>query len=369
MRNLAFGTVAQGPDEFEDMNPVPTDESDFVQATSVAGRALRLMAQHKVPATPQNFEIWFKFSLGTVPELNKTINILIANKRAFDGATNRSLFVSYIGAGSDWDAKHGEISNPLQTILSRAQGFLATSMADDSKPIPALDGIAAQIPEIRDPRALIQDLTGALSTTMTRATTLQAHFNACLQELGNIRNHLAAAEQRSKTDALTGLANRHALDEFLRNAQIVAMESGEPLSIFLLDIDHFKTFNDKFGHQFGDQVLRLISRILRDGVRDRDLAARYGGEELAGVLPGADLPVCSTVAERIRQAISKRQVTRRTTGEILSSVTVSIGVAQFVPGEALTSLFERCDRALYAAKHGGRNRTVTECEVESDAAA
>ena len=351
------------------MNPVPTGESDFVQATSVAGRALRLMAQHKVPATPENFEIWFKFSLGTVPELTKTINILIAAKREFDGATNRSLFVSYIGAGPDRDAKQGEISHPLQTILSRAQGFLATSMADDSKPIPALDGVASQIPEIRDPRILVQDLTGALSTTMTRATTLQAHFNACLQELGNIRNHLAAAEQRSKTDALTGLANRHALDEFLRNAQIVAMESGEPLSIFLLDIDHFKTFNDKFGHQFGDQVLRLISRILRDGVRDRDLAARYGGEELAGVLPGADLPVCSTVAERIRQAISKRKVTRRTTGEILSSVTVSIGVAQFVPGEALTSLFERCDRALYAAKHGGRNRTVTECEVESDAAA
>jgi diguanylate cyclase len=346
---------------FEDMNPVPTGESDFVQATSVAGRALRLMAQHKVPATPENFEVWFKFSLGTVPELTKTINILIAAKREFDGATNRSLFVSYIGAESDWDAKHGEISNPLQTILSRAQGFLATPMADDGKPIPALD--------IRDPGTLIRDLTGALSTTVTRATTLQAHFNACLQELGNIRNHLAAAERRSKTDALTGLANRHALDEFLRNAQIVAMESGEPLSIFLLDIDHFKTFNDKFGHQFGDQVLRLISRILRDGVRDRDLAARYGGEELAGVLPGADLRVCSTVAERIRQAISKRQVTRRTTGEVLSSVTVSIGVAQFVPGEALTSLFERCDRALYAAKHGGRNRTVTECDVESNAAA
>jgi diguanylate cyclase len=204
---------------------------------------------------------------------------------------------------------------------------------------------------------------------MTRATTLQAHFNASLRELDNIRNHLEAAEQRSKTDALTGLANRHALDEFLRDAQIVAMESGRPLSIFLLDIDHFKNFNDKFGHQFGDEVLRLISRILREGVRNHDLAARYGGEELAGVLPGADLRVCAAVAERVRQAVSKRHVTRRTNGETMSSVTVSIGVAQFVPGESLASLFERCDRALYAAKHGGRNCTVTECEVATDIAA
>src|SRR3954470_9444696 len=144
MRNPPLATVAQVPDEFEEMNPVPTRESDFVHATSVAGRALRLMAQHKVPATPQNFEIWFKFSLGTAPELNKTINILIANKREFDGATNRSLFVSYVGAESDWDAKQGEISGRLDMILSRAQSFLATPMADNARHIPASDGAASQ---------------------------------------------------------------------------------------------------------------------------------------------------------------------------------------------------------------------------------
>jgi diguanylate cyclase len=351
------------------MNPASTDESDFSHATSMAGRALQLMAQHKVQATPQNFEVWFKFALGAMPELNKTINILIANKREFDGATNRSLFLSYIGAQAEWDAQHGDISDQLHKVLSSAQGFLATPIRDDGKHIHAREGVAPQIQDVADPRTIIEDLNGALSEAMARATRLQAHFNASLQELDNIRNHLAAAEQRSKTDALTGLANRHALDEFLRNAQIVAMESGEPLSIFLLDIDHFKSFNDEFGHQFGDEVLQLISRILRDGVRARDLTARYGGEELAGVLPGADLRVCSAVAERIRQAISKRQVTRRTSGKKLSSVTVSIGVAQFVPGETLASLFERCDRALYAAKHRGRNRTVTECEIPSDAAA
>ncbi len=345
------------------MTPASTDESAFVRATSMAGRALQLMAQHGIPATPQNFEIWFTFSLGTLPELNKTIDVLIANKRGFDDATNRGLFLTYIGAQTDWDAKHGEISGQLHKVLSSAQGFLAASITDNNKHVQALDGVVAQIQEDSDPRTIIQGLTGELSKAMARATTLQAHFNASLQELDNIRSHLAAAEQRSKTDALTGLANRHALDEFLRNAQIVAMESGQPLSLFLLDIDHFKMFNDKFGHQFGDQVLRLISRILRDGLRSHDLAARYGGEELAGVLPGADLRVCSAVAERIRRAIATRQVTRRTTGEILSSVTVSVGVAQFAPGETLASLFERCDRALYAAKNGGRNRTVTESEI------
>src|SRR5262249_67556 len=145
-------------------------------------------------------------------------------------------------------------------------------------------------------------------------------FNASLHELEKIRGHLAAAEQRSKTDALTGLANRHALDEFLRASQMGAMENGKPLSIFLIDIDHFKAFNNKFGHQFGDQVLNLTWGVVKDGVRGHDLAARFGGEELVGVLPGADLNVCATVAERVRHTISRRQITSRTTGEVLSTV-------------------------------------------------
>jgi diguanylate cyclase len=351
------------------MSRAPSGEIDFDDATWMAGRALQLMAEHNVPATPQNFEVWFRFVLGTAPELSRTLNILIDNKREFDSATNRSLYLTHIAAEADREAPHAEISDQLHKLLSGAQGYLARSLSDHRDHVQALGGVAAQIQENADPRSIIQGLMGELSKAVTRATTMESHFNASLQELDTIRSNLAAAEQRSKTDSLTGLANRLALDEFLRAAQTAAMESHEPLSIFVLDVDNFKSFNDKFGHQFGDQVLQLISRMLKDGVRSHDLAARFGGEELVGVLPGTDIHACATVAERIRQTIAQRQVTRRSTGEILSSVTVSIGVAQFVPGETLAALFERCDRALYAAKRGGRNRTVTELELGRDTAA
>jgi diguanylate cyclase len=351
------------------MNTDEIGEIDFDAATAMASRALELMARHNVPATLQNFAIWFAFTLDTAPELKKVVNILIANKRPFDRATNRSLYLTYIGAESDWDAKHVEISDQLHKLMSTAQGYLATSASDSRDHVQALGGVASQLHENADPRVIIEGLVGELSKATTRATSLEAHFNASLQELDKIRGNLAAAEQRSKTDALTGLANRRALDEFLRASQMAAMESGQPLSIFVLDVDNFKSFNDKFGHQFGDQVLQLISRVLKDSLRGEDLAARFGGEELVGVLPGADINACATVAERVRQTISNRRVTRRATGEILSGVTVSIGVAQFVPGETLAALFERCDRALYAAKRGGRNRTVTELELGRDTAA
>jgi diguanylate cyclase len=146
------------------------------------------------------------------------------------------------------------------------------------------------------------------------------------------------------------------------------METGETLSILLIDIDHFKRFNDNFGHAIGDQVLRLVANALRERVREIDLPARYGGEELIAVLPGADLAACKAVAERIRRSISERQITRRSTGEIIPGITVSIGVGQFQFGEAMADLIDRCDRALYLAKKKGRNRVVSEKELNQEMA-
>ena len=156
------------------------------------------------------------------------------------------------------------------------------------------------------------------------------------------------------------------MDEFLRQAQIDAMEKDEALSVFLIDIDHFKKFNDDYGHQVGDQVLRLVAKVLQEGVREVDLAARYGGEELIAVLPGADLETCASAAERIRRRIAEAKLTRRATGKEIGSITVSIGVAQFRLAESAEAMIERCDRGLYKAKRTGRNRTMTENELERE---
>jgi diguanylate cyclase len=141
------------------------------------------------------------------------------------------------------------------------------------------------------------------------------------------------------------------------------MEKGEPLSVLLIDIDHFKKINDTYGHGVGDQVLRLMASVLRERLRETDLPARYGGEELIAVLPGADLATCAAVAERIRRLISECRITRRSTSELLPSITVSIGVGQFQFGESMADLIDRCDRALYLAKRDGRDRVVTEEEL------
>jgi len=344
------------------------DELDFDYATSVARQAQDLMAQHGVPPIPENYAVWFKYALGTSPQLKQAIDLLVGNKRNFDEAINRDLFRAYVVTQAAERAVDLGVSEQLATLTVGAQQFLATAIEDNRAQMRTLDGVAAEASN-GDPRRLIESLVQELSRATSRATTLEANFAEASSELDKIRDSLEQAEERAKTDALTGLANRRALDEFFRRAQVRAMERGEPIGVFLIDIDHFKTFNDNYGHQIGDQVLKLMTTVLREHLRDNDLAARYGGDELLAVLPGADLETCRQIAERIRSVVAERRIRRRSTGEEISSITISVGVAEFRPGESEESLIERCDRALYRAKRDGRNRVMTEIGLAEKVAA
>jgi diguanylate cyclase len=343
------------------------DELDYDYAASVAARAMRAMAEQHVPATPNNFNVWFHYFLGAPNDLKHAIDILVDNHRRFDVKTNQDLFATYIEPSDSVAASNA--SEQLHAVMIAARQFLATAIADNHSQIQAINDVAGETQAGVDPTQLVARLMNELAKAASRATKLETGFAEKTRELDAIRETLSKSEQRARTDMLTGLANRRALEEFFRTAQIAAMEKGEALSVLMLDIDHFKLINDNFGHGVGDQVLRLMAQVLRDRVRDIDLPARYGGEELIAVLPGIDLTACTDVAERIRRAIADCRITRRSTGEVLPTITVSIGVAQFQPGESMADLIERCDRALYRAKGAGRNRVITEIELERELAA
>jgi diguanylate cyclase (GGDEF)-like protein/PAS domain S-box-containing protein len=165
---------------------------------------------------------------------------------------------------------------------------------------------------------------------------------------------------RAASDGLTGLANRRHFDERLRDEWARAKRDGTPLSLLMIDVDHFKRFNDQYGHQAGDACLRSLAEILaNEARRPTDLAARYGGEEFALLLPGTDAEGCARIGERVRDALRELAIPHANPPSNL--VTVSLGGATDLPGANTadyTSLIEAADRALYAAKEGGRDRLV-----------
>jgi diguanylate cyclase len=325
------------------------------------------MSQFSVPATPNNYSVWFHYVLGTSPSLRKAIDILLGNKRKFDASINHDLFTTFVDTSGALPA--GNAPQQLNGIISSAKQFLANAISDNKTQIATLGKVSAKAEANSDPRSIIKILISELTKANTRASLLEANFVEASNQLEEVRSSLAEAETRSNTDGLTGLANRRALDEFFRTSLIRAMEIDEPLSVFMVDVDHFKKFNDTHGHLIGDQVLRLVAKVLKDNIREGDLAARYGGEELCAALPGTDLAACKEVAERVRRRISEAKLTRRTTGQEIGNVTVSIGVVQFRLAESAEALIERCDRGLYHAKNAGRDRIVTETEIEAHLAA
>jgi diguanylate cyclase (GGDEF)-like protein len=161
---------------------------------------------------------------------------------------------------------------------------------------------------------------------------------------------LDKVQQAASTDALTGIANRRSFEEALEREIARSVRTGEPVSLVMIDLDHFKTLNDTYGHQMGDQVLREVAQVLREQCRDMDVAARYGGEEFTVILPNCGSEEAVASALRLWSSVGEH-------GHATVSLTVSAGVATF-PDHARTGqdLIFAADQALYDAKGGGRNR-------------
>lgn len=167
-------------------------------------------------------------------------------------------------------------------------------------------------------------------------------------------------ETMASTDQLTGLANRHSLDLLLGQAFRESTRQHSPTSAILLDIDHFKNLNDKFGHLAGDRVLVELAATLKESLRSSDIACRWGGEEFLIVLPRTGIEAATRVADNLRKRVEQQQFVFET---VKISITLSAGVATYLSGESRESFFARIDALLYRAKREGRNRVCDEASI------
>lgn len=200
------------------------------------------------------------------------------------------------------------------------------------------------------------NLTAVVLGTVGRILDVNEHLRTRLGDTERQLEHQAEQLQRqlaaAMTDPLTQLPNRRAFEAELERRMTERREKGVPFCLLVLDVDYFKTLNDHFGHPMGDEVLRRMAQVFTGGVSEADLVARVGGEEFAVILPRTAIADAVELADRLRRAVAATVFA----AELAHlKITVSLGLAESLPGETAALLVKRADEALYASKHGGRN--------------
>jgi diguanylate cyclase len=317
-------------------------------------------------AIPRNYEIWYIYATGYNAPLNKIINETLARHGKLSEADLEQIYETYLShlkATDRIDKVGARVIGEIDDVMNLLTGALGMSASYDQ----SLSGASERLSSARDReqvKAIVETLVKSTREMRETNKALEERLTLSKNEISNLQQSLEAIRAESLTDPLTGIGNRKYFDRMIGMAVQSALANNEPLSLLMFDIDHFKSFNDSYGHLTGDQVLRLVGTSLKQSIKGQDITARYGGEEFAVVLPNTALRQALTVADHIRRAVMAKELKKKSTGEILGRVTISVGVSMLKPSDNTDDLIERADSCLYAAKRNGRNRVV--CEVDPE---
>ena len=339
------------------------------KAYSIARAALESMEESKVWPTALNFELWLHLVADPNGPLAQEIQRLLESGEAITDAMAEDLAANFLPKAklNDQIRDAGDLlTKELQAVGKAIQS------AQQSNEVygKTLAGATRELTDAVDPVALkgmVDNLAGATRRVQSENTSLERRLAESTAEVTRLKDHLEQVRRDATTDGLTNLANRKAFDEELERACAEADEAGVAITLAVLDIDHFKNFNDTWGHQTGDQVLRYVASVIgRVGAPPR-FAARFGGEEFAIIFAQESARQVERTLNDIREEVASRMLKRRSTNEDLGAITISAGFAERARAETLHALVDRADAALYTSKRSGRNR-VTSAEAIANAA-
>jgi diguanylate cyclase len=341
--------------------------SDFERTIVFGEQAIGRIKEHRTSAYPRVYELWYTFATGHNAALNRALTAVLGKANGISDHEIEEIYDNYLSPLRFSD-RVDQVGSRLMGEIDQVMAMVEAAMGQTAVYGEELRGAVRKLSvpsETREQiRAVVEGLIRLAQEMEVSNKILEARLKDSRTEIRTLQEDLIAVRTESLTDPLTSLSNRKAFDAALSSAVTAAQASQEPLTLLITDIDHFKRFNDSYGHLTGDQVLRLVAMSVKQNVKGADLAARFGGEEFAVILPNTPLRSGLTVAEHIRRAVMSKELVKRSTGENLGRITISIGVASFHRGDSPAALIERADSCLYAAKRGGRNRVVCETDPE-----
>lgn len=338
------------------------EHEDFRRTLVHGEAALKQIKRCEVPAFPRHYELWYTYSAGFDQKLNTAINEILRARGKVTLEETTYLYETYLSPyrlGDKLDEFGSSFSSQIETMLDS----LGENIDVNSHYTTTLSELSNELGAARNAGAVknvVHQLVKATAVVRASNKEMEDKLRESQAQVAELKDNLEAARFENLTDELTGLGNRRLFDQTIARKVQSSSGIGTTFCLIMLDIDHFKKFNDTWGHQTGDQVLRLVGLTLKNAISAPDIAARYGGEEFAVIMPDTTLDEAIMKADQIREAIRDRKLIKRSTGEKLGNITISAGVARFEKDDTMLTLIERADAALYSAKRAGRNCVMSE---------
>lgn len=331
----------------------------LARTAAIGDEALaRIKAAGLVP-DPTTFEVFFTYVSGHNAPLNRDINAII-DAGALSPDTVMELYNHHLSPNRHLQ-KLFAVGESLRDETHFVASLIDTAYDSATTYGDSLQLVSRQIDQLDETKsvnAIVSSLMASTEEIKRTNQALQSQLKHAETQVRQLQDSIEILRIESMTDSLTGVANRKLFDLSLKQMIEQAGHDGKILSLVLADIDEFKQFNDRFGHQIGDDVLRLVAFAIKSSVRGGDLVARYGGDEFVVILPRTCFRDALAVGENIRRAVMEKELVRRSTRENLGRITISVGVSEYRNGHSVESMIEEADKNLYAAKLRGRNCVV-----------
>jgi diguanylate cyclase len=326
-----------------------------------AKKALDGLKANDLAPTPDNFAVFYAYHAGSNPNLAMAMDTLIKEFGKLSQLQCTEIFLAHLSLEAEnkvLSATTSSIEDEIKRVMT-ALGQTASGAQAYNQTLTNFSGTLQATVSLEDVRAAVSRVASETRVMAEQNQRLHSQLAQSTQQLTEMRYSLDQVRKDSMLDPLTEVGNRKYFDKEIARATTESMETGTPLALLMVDIDHFKKFNDTYGHLIGDQVLRLVAHTLIENLKGRDIIARYGGEEFVILLPNTTVQDSEKVANQLRNSLATKQIKRKRTNESLGIVTISLGATSYVPNEDFDSFIARADAALYDAKQTGRNKVMS----------
>lgn len=338
---------------------LPTYDSSPEYNAGLLRLCVPLMVKNNISAHPINYAIWYEYAAGNNSNLSKDIDELIDTHTPFNETTSLELYKNHVCNASIESFE--KINFELQEVVNNASNSIQDASHNVSNASDKILTNSAQLEnssDLTEVKAVLTDVVAETKQLIEISETLKFKLNNANEEMMALRDELSKAKQLASTDGLTGLLNRRAFDHEL--SELVNNPTDSEHCLFILDLDHFKKVNDTFGHVMGDKVIRYTAALLKKHAAPHHHAARYGGEEMAVIMPNTSLKEAMKIAALTRESLAQSQLKQKSSNLSIGKITASIGVSSLKNGDSVESFIERADNALYTAKESGRNKVVNQ---------